>query len=181
MEVVPPVPWFPFTRLPRGAARPLIPRLETQDGLTVHHPRYLSVPGVLKSLDGLLYFGGMLPYLSRIMRRTPFDLIDAHFAYPDGLAGLLLARRLGVPFTVTLRGTEVPLSQLRLRRPQIKRVLRSADRVIGVSQSLADLAQRRAAPADRGRWIPNGIDGTLFRLCPKRPPPHALGLPLHPP
>ena len=177
MEVVSPVPWFPFNRLLRGAARTLIPRLETQDGITVHHPRYLSVPGVLKSLDGLLYFAGMLPYLSRLMRRTPFDLIDAHFAYPDGLAGLLLARRLGVPFTVTLRGTEVPLSQLRLRRPQIKRVLRSADRVIGVSQSLADLAQRLGAPADRVRVIPNGIDGTLFRRGPKREARQALGLP----
>src|SRR5260370_23490260 len=176
MEVVPPVPWFPFTRLPRGAARPLIPRLETQDGLTVHHPRYLSVPGVLKSLDGLLYVGGMLPYLSRIMRRTPFDLIDAHFAYPDGLAGLLLARRLGVPFTVTLRGTEVPLSQLRLRRPQIKRVLRSADRVIGVSQSLADLAQRLGAPAARVRVVPNGTAGPPCPGGPERPARPGPGL-----
>ncbi|HEU5219085.1 MAG TPA: glycosyltransferase, partial [Gemmatimonadales bacterium] len=89
----------------------------------------------------------------------------------------LLARRLGVPFTVTLRGTEVPLSRLRLRRAQIKRVLRSADRVIGVSQSLADLALRLGAPADRVRVIPNGIDGARFRPGSKREARRALGLP----
>lgn len=177
MEVVSPVPWFPLNRVLRGAARTEIPRVESQDGITVHHPRYVSVPGVLKSLDGLLYFSCMLPVLSRLMRREPFDLIDAHFAYPDGLAALLLARRLGVPFTVTLRGTEVPLSQLRLRRAQIRRVLRGADRVIGVSQSLADLAGRFGAPVERVRMIPNGIDGGLFRPGSKREAREALALP----
>ena len=177
MQVVAPVPWFPFNRVLRGAARAGIPHLEVQDGITVHHPRYVSVPGVLKSLDALCYFAGLLPFLKRLQRRAPFDLIDAHFAYPDGMAGLLLSRRLDVPLTVTLRGTEVPLSQRRFRRLQIKRVLAGADRVIAVSQSLADLAGRLGAPAERIRVIPNGIDGGLFRPGSKAEARHALGLP----
>src|SRR5260370_25481594 len=115
------------------------------------------------------------------MACTPLDLFDRPSASAAGFAGLLLARSLGVPFTVSLRGTEVPLSQLRLRRPQIKRVLRGADRVIGVSQSLADLAQRLGAPADPVRVIPNGIDGTLFRRGPKPEARQAPGLPEHRP
>jgi len=36
-------------------------------------------------------------------RRFPFDLIDAHFTYPDGLAGVLLAKCFRCPGIVTLR------------------------------------------------------------------------------
>jgi glycosyltransferase involved in cell wall biosynthesis len=177
VQVVAPVPWFPFNRLLRGAARADTPRLEVRDGITVHHPRFLSAPGIFKSLDGLLYFASLLPFMIRLRRRTPFDLIDAHFAYPDGLAGLLLSRWFRVPLTVTLRGTEVPLSKRRLRRSQIKLVLAGADRVIAVSQSLADLAGRLGAPAERVRVIPNGIDTSLFNPGSKREARQSLGLP----
>jgi glycosyltransferase involved in cell wall biosynthesis len=177
MHVVAPIPWFPFNRLFRGFDRDAAPRFEVRDELSVHHPRYLSVPGTLKSLDGVLYFVSLLPFISRLRRDFPFELIDAHFAYPDGLAALLMARRFGVPVTVTLRGTEVPLSRRRLRRLQIRTVLRGANRVIAVSQSLANLALALGAPDERVRVIPNGIDGACFRPGSRHESRVALGLP----
>ena len=36
-----------------------------------------------------------------------FDLIDAHYFYPDGVAAAMLARRLGKPFVVTARGSDI--------------------------------------------------------------------------
>ncbi|MGH7299995.1 MAG: glycosyltransferase [Candidatus Rokuibacteriota bacterium] len=177
VEVVAPVSWFPFNRLLRGSERALVPAVETRDGLTVFHPRFLSLPRIGKSLDGLLYFASVLPFLIRLRRRFRFDLIDAHFAYPDGLAGVLLGWVFGVPVAVTLRGTEARLAGSRLRRPQVARVVRAADQVIAVSQSLADLAAALGAPPARLRMIPNGVDSARFRPGPKRDARRRLGLP----
>ena len=56
ISVVSPVPWFPFQSLLRRlrpGSRPDAPRREVQDGVQVEFPRFFSVPGMLKSLDGL--------------------------------------------------------------------------------------------------------------------------------
>ena len=181
VEVVAPVSWFPLNRLVRGRDRALVPPVETRDGLTVFHPRFFSVPRFGKSLDAVFYFAAALPFLARLRRRFAFDLIDAHFAYPDGLAGLLVGRVLGVPVTVTLRGTESRLARSRLHRPQIARVLRQAERVIAVSQSLADLASTLGTPPERLRVIPNGVDVERFQRGPRAAARRRLGLPLDAP
>ncbi len=177
LEVVAPVSWFPLNRLLRGKDRALVPAAGIRDGVSVSYPRFLSIPRVGKSLDGLLYFASVLPALLHLRRRFRFDLIDAHFAYPDGLAGILLGRLFDVPVVVTLRGTEVRLARSRLRRPQVVLVVRRAARVIAVSQSLADLAVSLGAPQDRVRVIPNGVDGGRFRPGPRADARKRLGLP----
>src|SRR5436305_11543069 len=61
VRVVAPTPWFPFVSGLRPGLRPRVPRAETQDGAPVLHPRFLSFPGLLKCLDGLLLFLSTLP------------------------------------------------------------------------------------------------------------------------
>src|SRR5262245_10771388 len=90
--VVAPVPWFPFNRLFRGKDRADAPSVSRDGNLTVYHPRFLCLPGIGKCLDGVLYFLSLLPFVTRLRRRFNFDLIDAHFTYPDGVAAVLLAR-----------------------------------------------------------------------------------------
>ena len=102
--VAAPVPWFPMNRWIRGSRWAGIPWVEQQDGLTVHHPRVFSVPGFAKALDGFFYFASLLPFAVRLRRRFAFDVIDAHFAYPDGLGAVLLGRALHTPVVITLRG-----------------------------------------------------------------------------
>lgn len=161
--VVAPVPWFPLNRLLRGAGSTDIPREEIQDGIAVLHPRFFSVPGVLKSLDGFFYFLSIAPVLWRLRRRFRFDLIDAHFAYPDGLAACLLGKVFARPVTVTLRGTIVPLSRFRLRRRQIAWTLDRAVRIFSVSGALKQVAVSLGAPPDKVRVVLNGVDPGVFR------------------
>jgi glycosyltransferase involved in cell wall biosynthesis len=177
VRAVAPIPWFPGNQWLRGANRSSAVRMEQPDALQVFHPRFLSVPRYAKSADGLLYFLSLLPFVARLRRTFPFDLIDAHFAYPDGFAGMLFARVFRVPVAVTLRGTEVPISRFRLRRGQIRYTLRHADRVLAVSDSLARLAAELGAPMDRIRVIPNGIDRGRFQPGPRPEARRRLGLP----
>src|SRR4029077_5152275 len=94
----------------------------------------------------------------RLRRTFPFEVIDAHFAFPDGVAATLLAKTFSCPVVVTLRGTIVRLSGYRLHRPQLRWVLRRADRVTAVSESLAGVAVGLGLPRERVRVIPNGVD-----------------------
>lgn len=175
--VVAPVPWFPLNRLLRGRARSQVPAREIQGTLTVHHPRFLSVPGLFKCLDGVFCFLSILPHVWRLRRSFAFDLIDAHFTYPTGMAACLLGKVFRCPVSVTLRGTLVPLSRYWLRRPQLSWTLRRADRILSVSESLRDLALRLGAPPERTRVIPNGVDTATFAPGSRSEARAALGLP----
>lgn len=177
MQVVAPVPWFPLNGLIRGPRFTGIPPVERQDPLTVYHPRAFSVPRYLKSLDGVLYAASVAPFLARLRRRFPFDVIDAHFAYPDGLAAVLLGRLFRVPVMVTLRGSIVRLATYATHRPQLRWTLARAGAVVAVSRSLRDVAVALGLPAHRIRVIPNGVDTERFRPMDRAAARAACGLP----
>src|SRR3569623_1129123 len=89
-------------------------------------------------------------------------LIDAHFGYPDGDAATRLGRWLGLPVTLTLRGTEVPHSRNPVLRRQLVRALGAAARVFTVSGSLRQLALDLGVDASKTEVVGNGVDTHVF-------------------
>src|SRR5262249_16779314 len=109
LTVMAPVPWVPvLPRLPvRYQQFPRLPRSEGDGAVAVHHPRFVVCPRLFKSTDGALMAMSCARPLAALWRAEPFDLIDAHWAYPDGVAAALLAAYFHVPFTVTVRGDDM--------------------------------------------------------------------------
>jgi glycosyltransferase involved in cell wall biosynthesis len=156
--VVSPVPWFPcqgLLRYWRPHFRPQPSGFEVQQGIQVYFPRFFSIPGLFKSYDGFFMALGSLPTLLKL--RKHFNIIDAHFAYPDGYAATLLGHWLKVPVTITLRGTEAPLSKLLGRKQRMLTALTNARRIFSVSESLKQLVVSLGAESDKIRVIGNGI------------------------
>lgn len=179
VKAVAPQAWFPGAALLRPGFRPLLPRaerLEVLHGEKVRHPRFLSLPAVGKCLDGALLALGALPSLIRLRRRFPFDVIDAHFGYPEGPAAVLLGKFFKVPVVLTLRGLEHRLPDFRLRWPQFAFAVREADRVVAVSEDLRKIALAAGAAPERVRTIPNGVDTSLFSPRDRAAARRALGL-----
>lgn len=179
LAVVSPQPWFPgqsLIRLLRPNYRPQAPALEIQQGIRVYHPRYLSVPGLLRQFDGWSMALASLG-LMRTLKRQGARLIDAHFAYPDGEAATRLGRWLGLPVTITLRGTEVPHSRNPALRPRLSRTLKSAARVFSVSDSLRRLAIELGAAPDKTEVVGNGIDTACFHPVDRAAARARFGLP----
>jgi teichuronic acid biosynthesis glycosyltransferase TuaC len=161
--VVSPVPWFPcqgLLRYRRPHFRPQPSCYEQQQGISVYFPRFFSIPGLFKSYDGFFMALGSLSTLFKL--RKQFNIIDAHFAYPDGYAATLLGRWLNVPVTITLRGTEVPLSKLPGRKQRMLTALKNASRIFSVSDSLKQHVVSLGVESDKIRVIGNGIDLEKF-------------------
>lgn len=176
LEVVAPIPRFPLDGRARRAPRHKVPRVERDGAIAVHHPSVMSIPAVGKSLDGVFYFFSLLPFLRGVRQRFPFELIDAHFGYPDGVAAALLGSALRCPVIVTLRGDEHRVIHRPLRRWQLRVALRHA-RVIAVSERLAALARGLGASPERVRVIPNGVDAGAFHPGDRDDARARLGLP----
>ena len=134
IRVMAPVPLMNY-RMRKTQFRPQIP-LQREDGkLTVYHRRWVYPPmgGVF---NAFFLFLQTLGIALRLNREAPVDIIDSHFAHPDGIAAALLALVLHLPFTVTLRGDETLHGSFRLRRAAMAWALRRAARVITVSEAL---------------------------------------------
>lgn len=163
--VVSPKAWSPFDwliRLRKPRFRPTAPYHEEQQGIAVYSPRFFSLPGVLKHWDSTFMAIGSYPTLRRLKREFGFDLIDAHFGYPDGHAASLLARWFRVPLTITLRGSEKTYAETPAFRKRISAGMHTASMVFGVSDSLRQLAVRLGAPEARTLAVGNAVDGNRF-------------------
>lgn len=179
LAVVAPTPWFPLQSLLRRfkpGFRPGAPAHETQQGHEVWFPRFVSVPGVFKGLDGLAMALAAWPRLARLKREGRLDLIDAHFAYPDGYAATLLGRWLGVPVTITLRGTEQRQARDPALAPKLRAALERATQVFAVSESLRQVALGLGIAGDKVQVVGNGVDLARFSPLPRAEARAALGL-----
>ena len=180
LVVVAPIPWFPLQgliRFFRPHFRPVAPRLEVQQGIEVHHPRFFCIPGIGKWLDGLFLALGSYRTVRRLCRERNLRLIDSHFGYPDGYAATLLGRRLGLPVVITLRGTEIRHSRTPLLRPLLVKALQRAQRIVTVSDSLRRHAMTLGIPADKITVVGNGVDTEKFLPVDPRTARKDWGLP----
>jgi glycosyltransferase involved in cell wall biosynthesis len=162
LKLIAPVPLLDYSHPERRVFRPGMSPFSRQDGpVEVYHPRWLFPP-FGTPVNVVCEFARLMPLAARIHRTFPFDLIDAHFAYPDGCAAALLARAFRVPFTITLRGSETMFDAYHWRRAAIRAALRQAAAVIGVSDELRAYAISRGALPQHTFTIPNGIDAGIF-------------------
>lgn len=177
--VVAPIPYAPaWINAPRWKKWTGIPFLEQRGNLSVYHPVYPMLPLISLPFQALLMFLGSLPLVRKLHRRFQFDVIDAHFVYPDGLAGVLLGRALNLPTVISARGTDINLyPDFWSIRPQIRFALRKAAGTIAVCKSLGEVMSTLAGPALDVREIGNGVDSSRFFPLDQEQARRELGLP----
>lgn len=180
-KVVAPVPWFPFRgeRFGEYGQFAATPHFERRNGIDVYHPRYFLPPKVGMNMAPYTLARGAMPVIRKLMRRGfDFDLIDAHYYYPDGVAAGLIARQLGKPFVVTARGTDLNLiPQYATPRRLILETAAEAAASIGVCQALMDRLGDLGASREKLHVMRNGVDLERFAPIDKKLAREALGLP----
>ena len=179
-RVVAPVPWFWSTDARHGkhAVMARTPARETRNGIDVRHPRYLTIPKVGMTAAPLLLALGARSAVAAVQREGfEFDVIDAHYYYPDGVAAALLARWFHKPLVITARGTDVNLiPNYTLPRLWIQWAAQQASASIGVSAALVDRMRNLALAGDRLHVMRNGVDPERFAPQPQQAMRAELGL-----
>ncbi len=166
-RVVAPVPWFPVpgALFGRYGTYASVPRSEWRSGIAVAHPRFAVVPKIGLAWQPASYLDAIHKAARRATRSGfDFDLIDAHYAYPDGVAAARLGRELGRPVVVSARGSDLNLiADLPGPRRAIQRMFREIDRLIVVSAALGARAQGLGMPEAKVAVLRNGVDTDVFR------------------
>jgi glycosyltransferase involved in cell wall biosynthesis len=166
-RVVAPVPWFPWSGARWGnyARYARTPSLEVHNGMEVYHPRYLLPPRVGMTMAPVLLAIGAAPRLRALRSEGfDFDLIDAHYYYPDGVAAALLGRWFRRPVTVTARGSDINLiPSHRLPRAWMRWAATRVAASIGVSAALVDRMRALHFDTSRLHVMRNGVDLDRFR------------------
>jgi len=138
-------------------------------GLPLHDAYDDGAWGAAKSA---LRLPGDLPALARALRNHDVEVVNVHFPSLGGTVFLLL-RDLGLfrgKVALTFHGSDMRRADgsRSLRRWAWNRLLRGADVVFVVSQSLAALA-KNICPEKQARVIHNGADIELFSRVARRP------------
>ncbi|HKO08642.1 MAG TPA: glycosyltransferase, partial [Alphaproteobacteria bacterium] len=110
-----------------------------------------------------------LPQLARnLAGGHDFDLIDAHYLYPDGVAAVALGRALARPVVLTARGSDVyTLARFPIPRRLMLRAARQAAGLITVSEALRARLVDLGVEERRIVVLRNGVDLELFHPTPR--------------
>ncbi len=116
------------------------------------------------SKDLLMYSWRAYWKAKSLIRNQQFDLVHAFFGIPCGY----IAMRLGLPYIVSLRGSDVPFYNERFRHADklifqslSRKIWARASKVIANSKGLKELAHKTS---DRQiEVIPNGVDTEKFK------------------
>ncbi|MDB5816033.1 MAG: glycosyl transferase family 1 [Rhodocyclales bacterium] len=167
-RVVAPVPWFPSSsaRFGEWGRLAATPHAERRNDIDVLHPRYVLPPVVGMNIAPWLLAWGARASVARLIRDGfDFDLIDAHYYYPDGVAAAMLARWFNKPFVVTARGTDLNLiPEYRIPRKLIVEAATQASASIGVCAALMDSLRALGIAPETTHVMRNGVD--LVRFSP---------------
>jgi teichuronic acid biosynthesis glycosyltransferase TuaC len=169
-QVVAPVPWVPwmFRGSPRYSEMYSTPAHEILECIPVHHPRYLVIPKFGMSLVPVAMAVAAMPTILRIQRNGfDFDLIDAHYYFPDGVAAALLGKWLSKPVVITARGTDLLLiARYRLPVKEMKWAAESARASIGVCNALTNVLRDWGIAERKLNTFRNGVDLERFAPIP---------------
>lgn len=149
-----------------GVTMRQVARPADEDAIPVRYQPVPALPLVTNWIEPLLWASAAAPAVREAAGDDPSDaILDGHFLYPDGVAAVLIGRRLGLPVVLSARGSDV---NVKCRNPVIRRWVRWAvahcAAVITVSQALADALRDLKIHPTRLAVIPNGVDHATFRV-----------------
>ncbi len=138
---------------------------EEKNGLTVLHPPYRHIPGLgLYLAPSALAAAGLKAARQLLADGYDFELIDAHYLYPDGVAAARIAKKLNKPFVLTARGSDVNLlPNYRFARKRIIGACRQADALITVSEALKKKLIGIGVGPGKITVLRNGVDLEKFK------------------
>lgn len=153
------VPPWPLSRHPAYRDVADLPLVETWKGVTVHRPRFPLIPREGWRVNARLIAGAA----ARFVDRARFDVVQADFFHPCGVAAAELATRAGLPVSIKARGSDIQLWGLKPgSRAEMLKAARQAAGLLAVSESLKAQMIEMGMPGDKIAVHYTGVDLERF-------------------
>jgi glycosyltransferase involved in cell wall biosynthesis len=156
VKVIVLVPWT-------SAAKNLA-KLKThkKNNVEIDYCAYPYPPKIGRSLYPLFIFLSLLTHYWKVKKFNP-DCMLLSWAFPDAVAGTLLAKLFKVSTVIKVHGSDINVhAEVKQRRWQIKWAMEQANAVIAVSQALRARILEMGEPENKVHLLYNGIDKSLF-------------------
>ena len=175
LDIVTPVsamPWGIGQLSPRWRRVSEMPAIEQDGNVTVHRPRYFAHPRENR-------FGLPHRFMLQAVRGLGLvrpAMIHAHCGVPHGWVALQLAREWGVPYAMTLLGSDVAIFAKATAgaRQRFVESVRGADAVFAVGSHLVHRLVRRAIVRGEGRGRSGAGDQAIQHRRRRRAGPMAV-------
>jgi teichuronic acid biosynthesis glycosyltransferase TuaC len=164
IRVIVPTPWVP-PLVPTLSRFRSVPRRERRGNVEILFPR---VPGSIEykthDFDARLALPFVRAAAARMHQERPFDLIHAHFIYPDGVVASQIGRDLGVPVMTSEHSFWTPwLEDRQSVGRQVNAALAGINLVAPVSDFLKNAVASYAGSRIRAMTVlPNVLDDEIF-------------------
>ncbi|MBC2716564.1 MAG: glycosyltransferase family 4 protein [Desulfobacteraceae bacterium] len=145
-------------------------RFEKTGTLFIHRIKCIrSGPIICHPHEMLSYLLAAFPKALMLSRKKQYDMIHAHFIFPDGILAYLVSKFTGLPYIITAHGSDVPgfnpdrfVNMHDVLAPVWKEIVRTSSRVICLSHYLESLLKNKM-PLASTTIIPNGFPIGRFR------------------
>jgi len=128
-----------------------------------------SSPVICHPHEMISYLFTALPKALAMVSENSYDIIHAHFIFPDGILAYLVSKFTGIPYVITTHGSDVPgynpdrfIMLHKILGPLWKTIIQSSSQIICLSQFLEALL-KNAMPSANTVIIPNGFYPGRFR------------------
>lgn len=160
-----PTPWVPSLMPIEAVSRfRRVPARETREGVQLYFPRVPgSIENLTQSIDARLALPRILAVARELHASAPFDLIHAHFIYPDGVVAARIGRALGIPVMTSEHAFWTPwLNAMPAIGAQVARALPDIALVTAVSDFLRTGIDEFTHGAVATGVLANVVDDAIF-------------------
>ena len=143
--------------------RPFAIQGKDYDNVYMHHVSVVEYP-LFKYPPYTIALGSTM---AKVIEQEELDLLHVHYAIPHSTAALLAREATGVPYVVTLHGSDVTIlgsdpAYHRINTLSVER----ADAITAVSEFMAREAYERLGIGNDIQFIPNFVDADEYQPAP---------------
>ncbi len=172
------LPPFPLSLHSRYRALRSLPEQEVRGGVTVLRPRFTTLPKLGARFNAGAIVRAVLPLARKLHAQQQFDLIDAQFFHPDGLAAVRIGAALDLPVSIKARGADIQhWGHQPATAAQVHEAGQRARGLLAVSKGLVEDMAALGIPRDKITLHRTGLDADLFRPYDRRMCREQFGLP----